>query len=555
MVVASALGLFPFARGLARGEIPGQESVPLDGAHTLFVYEYVRQALLGHVSLLHADAMWYPLGRPFLLGIQNVVDAVIAAPLLGALGLQHGMAALVALVLVTNGLAAGWMGERIGGRGLAGPLAALVVAFAPYAWCETQMGRVTQAVLSPMCLALGFAWTASRVEESRLRPALLSGLWLAVAALEYWFYGFFGCILVGGLYLGAIVGHGRLQALRALAVTALVPAVCAAPFALYVASTWSEMPGANMESPVPNATRLLAGLPGRDALRTAMYVPQLLFGVALLALATRERARAGGLVLAMLFLLGVAVGERVNIGPVEGVHTPLALLRELPGFHRFWWPHRALAGVVVGAAACAAACAAAGGLKRALAALGVALSVGQALWTPGELTSWKAPRRPLWDEALPPGAVLLLPMLDPDAGKQFLSQWAQHHRPMVNGMSMWDEFLWPADFKAWAREQAFLDALLAIERSRPYGRRAAEPNVLAAPNGGAHAPTVRRDAALRRADRLDADDLQDLADLGVVAIVAQLKRTPPEAVTTVTRLAGEPQGTESYAWWPLPPPR
>ncbi len=555
MVVASVLGLLPFARGLAEGEIPGQASVPLDGAHTLFVYEYVRQALLGNVDLLHADAMWYPLGRPFLLGIQNVIDAVIAAPFLGALGLQHGMAAFVAVVLVSNGLAAGWMGERIGGRGVAGPLAALVVAFAPYAWCETQMGRVTQAVLAPLCLALGFAWTATRPDESRLRPAFFSGLWLAVAALEYWFYGFFGCIVVGGLYLGAMLGHGRLHTVRALAVTALVPGLIAAPFALYVASTWSEMPGANMESPVPNATRLFAGFPGRDALRTAMYVPQLLFGVALLGLATRERARLGGIVLAMLFLVGVAVGERVTIGPIEGVHTPLALLRELPGFHRFWWPHRALAGVVVGAAACAAACASAGRRPRALAMLGVGLSVVQALLTPGELTSWKAPRRPMWADALPPGPVLLLPMLDPDAGKQFLSQWAQHHRPMVNGMSMWDDFLWPADFKQWARQQPFIDALLGIERSRPHGRRAAQPNVLASPNGGASAPTVKLDAAIRRAEKLDSDDLQDLANLGVVGIVAHLSRTPTEAVDLLTRLAGPSQGNDSFAWWPLPPPR
>ncbi|MBM4392901.1 MAG: hypothetical protein FJ090_17385 [Deltaproteobacteria bacterium] len=555
VAVVSLLGLFPFARGLSEGEIPGQENVPLDGAHTIFVYEYVRQALLGHVSLLHADAMWYPLGRPFLLGIQNVVDAFLAAPFLGALGVQHGMAAFVALVLVSNGLAAGWMGERIGGRGLAGPLAACVVAFAPYAWCETQMGRPTQAMLSPMCLALGHAWTAADDAESRLRPALWSGCWLVVAALEYWFYGFFGCILVGGVYLGALLGRGRRHTLRALAITALLPALCAAPFALYVASTWTEMPGASMSSPVPNSTRLWAGLPGRNSLRTAMYVPQLLYAVALLPLFTRQRWRAGGLALAMLFLVGVAVGERVDIGPFEGVRTPLALLRELPGFHRFWWPHRALGAVVVGAAAAAAACVAAGGLPRLLATLGIALSAGQALQTPGELTSWKAPRRPLWDEALPPGAVLLLPMLDPDAGKHFLAQWAVHHRPMVNGMSMWDDFLWPQDFEQWVTEQPLLDALLAIERSRPYGRRAAEPNVLASPNGGARAPAVKREVAIRRAEQLDADDLQAFADLGVVGIVAHLARTPPEAVATITRLAGDPSNKGDFAWWPLPAPR
>ena len=548
MLLLSLAGLFPFARGLWRGEIPGQRETPIDGAHTLYVYEYVRLALTGQASLAHADATWFPVGRPFLLGVQNVVDAVLAAPLLGLLGPGDGLALFTALLLVSNGLAAGWLGERVGGRGLAGPVATAVVAFSPFVWCEANVGRTTQVALVPVLLALGLAWTATASPNTGPRRAALTGLALSLAALEYWFYGFFASVLVGALYLGGLLSRPSWHAARDLLLTALVPALVALPFAVYVASTWVEMPGLGNESPVPNATRLGGGLPWKSGLKMALYVPQLLALPALLSILAPGRARAAGLLVATVALLGVAVGENYTLFGVT-FPTPLLLLRELPGFERFWWPHRALAAVTVALAALAAVSVTQGRWQRGMTLVCVGLSVVQVAIRPGELGSWKAPPTPPWDRALPKGPVLALPMLDPDAGKVFLAEWASHHRPLVNGMSMWDEFLWPADYRAWVDTQPLVQALLDLERSRHHGRRTPTSHGRDRPPDGATAPTRESSVAATQAEALTRADVERLADVGVVGIVAQVDRIHPEQSRALTRLLGAPTEGGKYRWW------
>lgn len=545
VLLLSVLGLYPFARGLLRGEIPGQRETPIDGAHTLYVYEYVRLALAGQASLAHADATWFPVGRPFLLGVQNVVDAVLAAPLLALFGPGGGLALFTAFLLVANGLAAGWLGERVAGRGWPGPVAAAVVAFSPFVWCETNVGRTTQVALLPMVLAVGLAWTAAGG-----RQALLTGLALSLAALEYWFYGFFGAVLVGAVYVGVLVSRPNLSTVRDLAVTAVVPALVVLPFAVYVASTWAEMPGLGNTSPVPNATRLAGGMPWSKGLKMVLYVPQLLVVPALLAVLAPGRARALGLALGALFLVGVAVGEHYTLLGVT-FPTPLALLRELPAFERFWWPHRALAGVTVALAALAATTAALGGWRRWTTLACVLASTVQVTVRPGELGSWSAPPRPTWDASLPAGAVLTLPMLDPDAGKLFLAEWAEHHRPMVNGMSMWDEFLWPADYRDWVATQPLVEALLDLERSRHHGRRTPTSHGRDKPPDGATPPSRESAAAVARADALSLADVARLADEGVVGIVARVDRAHPEARRTLDRLLGPATEGDKSCWWRL----
>ena len=165
VLALSLASLWPFAGALLEGRVPGQKELPIDGGNGLFIFALVQDVLLGKADLLHTEAMWFPTGRPFLLVVQNVVDAVAAQPFLLLLGPAHGLAAFTAVALVANGLAAGWMGERIGGRGWSGPAAALVLALCPYIWAEAQVGRVTQTLLFPICLAVGASWTA--VESGR----------------------------------------------------------------------------------------------------------------------------------------------------------------------------------------------------------------------------------------------------------------------------------------------------------------------------------------------------------------------------------------------------
>ncbi|MSQ04083.1 MAG: hypothetical protein EXR71_19710 [Myxococcales bacterium] len=548
VLLVSLGGLWPFGSGLRRGEVPGQQELPIDGGHGLYIYALVGDALRGVGSLLHTDAMWFPTGRPLLLTVQNVIDAVAAQPFLSLLGPQVGLATFAALILVSNGLAGGWLGERVGGRGWAGPAAAVVLAMSPYVWGEAQTGRVTQTLLAPMAVALGHAWTAVDA-----RGGVRAGVWLGVAGLGYWFYGFFGAVVVAAVVFGGLFEGGapRSQRLAALGAAALSSLVIAAPFALLSAASWGEMAGVGTDAaPIPNATRLGGGFFWIRHPRIVAYIPQCLYLVGLLACAGRPRGRAVGLAVATLLLCLTAAGETIRVADMP-IPTPLALMKALPGFDRFWWPHRALAGATVALAALAAVAAGRGGWVRRAAGVGLALTVAQGVGVPGALSTWRVPPRPEWADSLAPGAVLLLPMLDPEVGKVRFAEWIHHRRPLVNGMSMWDEYLWPAAWRTWADSQPLVKALLDAERARPHGRK--KPNPHDPP------PVELAELPVSLPVSLPADAVARLAQAGVGTIVAEVPRTPILSVALLRERLGEPtcDGRGRTCWWvltPGPPP-
>jgi len=541
VLLVSLAGLWPVATRLLRGEVPGQKELPIDGGHGLYIYALVGDALTGHGSFLQTQAMWFPTGRPFLLAVQNVVDAVAAQPFLVALVPQLGLAVFAAGVLVSNGLAGGWLGEQVGGRGWAGPAAASVLALCPYVWGEEQTGRITQTLLAPMVIAVGYAWRASE----RGKGGVGAGVWLGVAGLGYWFYGVFGAAVVAAVILGRMVE--RREAWRGLAgqlwLAAGISLLVAAPFAAFSAASWGEMAGLGVkQDPIPNATRLLGGLYWLPHPRIVAYIPQPLYLVGLVAGFGRPRGRPVALLVVTALLCMTALGETVTVGHTH-VPTPLWLLKQLPGFSRFWWPHRALAGATVALAVLAALAVARGGWARGVAALGLVVSVAQGVGVPGALSSWRVPERPAFVDRLPDGAVLFLPMLDPEAGKVRFAEWVWHRRPMVNGMSMWDEYLWPQTWAKWAGAEPLVSALLTVERSRPHGRR--KPN----PNGeAAETPTVAAEVP-----SLSVDAAHHLFAQGVGSVVADMQRTPAASLALVTAAAGDPtcDPARRFCWWRL----
>lgn len=529
VLALSLASLWPFAGALLEGRVPGQKELPIDGGNGLFIFALVQDVLLGKADLLHTEAMWFPTGRPFLLVVQNVVDAVAAQPFLLLLGPAHGLAAFTAAALVANGLAAGWMGERIGGRGWSGPAAALVLALCPYIWAEAQVGRVTQTLLFPICLAVGASWTA--VESGR--GAARAGGWLALAAAVYWFYGLFGAVVVAAVFLGGVVERPEAwrPRLGGLLVAALVSAAVVAPFALFNAASWSDMAGRGVEeSPVPNATRIFGGLPWQQNPRIVAYVPQLLYGVGLLALLRAPRGRPLALVVATFLLCFTAHGRPVELLGVS-IPSPLAALQAVPGFERFWWPNRALAGAVVALGALAALVVRQAGWARNLAAVFLVGAVAQGAWVPGQLSGWFVPAKPRWGAEIGPGALLFLPMLNPEVGKLRFAQWTWHRRPFVNGMAMWDEFLWPAEWREWAEGDPLMSTLLDIERASPRGRHA---------RSRARSDVDRRELLEERVPALTVAHLAALHAQGVDTIVMDEARTPQASRALLSRLAGEP---------------
>ncbi len=546
VLLLSGAGLWPFLPALLEGRVPGQKELPIDGGNGLFIFALVQDVLAGKTSLLHSDAMWFPTGRPFLLAVQNLVDAVAVQPFLLGLGPSHGLAVFTALLLVMNGLAGGWMGERVGGRGWSGPAAALVLALSPYVWGEEQTGRVTQTILAPICLAVGASWGA--VEQGR--GGAKAGGWLALAAAVYWFYGLFGAVVVAAVFLGALfeAPASWRGPVRGLVLAAVVSAAAVAPFALFTAMSWEDMAGrAQIESPVPNPTRIFGGLPWQNNPRIVAYVPQLLYGVAALTLLrAHRRGRAVALVVATFLLCFTAHGRAVMVLGVP-VPSPLQALQALPGFERFWWPHRALAGATVALAVLAALAVQLPGWIRRLSGVLLLGAAAQGAWVPGVLSGWYVPPNPFWARDVGPGAVLFLPMLNPEVGKLRFAEWTWHRRPFVNGMAMWDEFLWPDEWRRWSSKEPLVSTLLDIERGRPHGRLR---------NAVGLSPAALARLRTVTIPSITVADLDSLHAQGVDTILIDKPRTPSASLSLLTRLAGEPRcdASNRHCWWRLDEP-
>jgi hypothetical protein len=319
------------------------------------------------------------------------------------------------------------------------------------------------------------------------------------------------------------------------------------PFAIFTALSWEDMAGrAQTESPVPNPTRIFGGLPWQANPRIVAYVPQLLYGVGLLALLRARRGRAAGLAVAVLVLLHTAYGRPVQLLGVA-VPSPLQLIQALPGFERFWWPHRALAGATVALAGLAAVAVRERGWIRRLSLLLLLGSAAQGAWVPGALSGWRVPPPPYWARDIGPGAMLFLPMLNPEVGKLRFAEWTWHRRPLVNGMAMWDEFLWPEGWRRWAEGEPLMSALLDIERGHPHGRLRATTGLT--PAALEHLRSVVLPS-------IEARDLEALHVQGIDTVVLDKTRTPAASFALLERIGGAPRCDAGgrACWWRLDAP-
>ena len=438
--------------GVWRGTLPGEGTGPVDGIHSVFYYEAAARRLMGLADFGHIEEMWFPVGRPLLLAQLNVVDALLAAPLVAVLGAARGTALFVVLTLASNAVAGAWLAARVNPSVVARLAGALVLGFCPFVADELEFGRYTQMWLAPTAVAVGLAWGAA---QGGRRAAILTGLAVAFAGYHYWFYGAFAALLVAGVMLGR--GGGR-----QLAVTAVTCLAAVAPFVAYVAVAWQDVPAAGTPPHFPCQTSLVGGIPGLESARLGVYLPQLLILAAVPACLAPKRGGVVGAAIAGGILLSVAFGEYVQVAGTTFA-MPYHALVSLPFFDRFWWPQRALAAVTVAAVVPLAALAARGPRWGFAAVAIAAISAAQAIRAPGAPHQWSLAEQPAWHRAVPPGPVLILPMTQEATGRNTFRAWPSHQRPLVNGMSMWTPDLWPPEFRRWTEQQALMTALLSAE--------------------------------------------------------------------------------------------
>ncbi len=435
--------------------------LPTDGAQGQFIFAEVARAVWGGGSLLWTDRVWFPTGYPFLLSEQNVADALLISPFVALLGPTLPIAWFSFLVLVTNGLAGGWLARMVAGPGWPSVAGAVLLGASPYVFGELSCGRITQAWLAPMCLALGTAWRAA---EGGRRRAVFAGILLALAGYHYWFYGLFVAI---GVVMAVASRAGLKRGAGILAVIGATSAILVAPAIVYVAVNWQAMPGVDIDaSGFRWPARILAGLPGMEAgpiNHETRYLPHLLFLVVGLSFFSWPRRTAVSLSIAAMFLVIMSMGESATVGDAK-LLLPYGWLIRVPGLSRFWWPARAIgAATVLLVPVAALVVRRLRGPHLVAGAVALGLCILQALYLPGRIGTVEGSCDTAWAQTTPNGAVVVLPMLSEAVGRRASFLQPCHGRPLVNGNGMWDGHLWPPTFRAFFETQPLLNALLATE--------------------------------------------------------------------------------------------
>ena len=437
-----------------------------------------------------SDGVYFPVGYPVFGLTPNLLDHALGAPLDWLLPFPWSDNCWWIGALTLGGLAAHRLGREAGGSEGAGLLVGVALMTSEATAREVNLHHAPQSLIFWGPLFLEAVLRLRR--EPRARTAALAGLWLAGAALSYWYYGLF--LAAGALpvllwgRVGA-EGPGR-PPLKLLLVIGGVAAALSAPALAPLLLGWAEGPvtsGGRVPPPVslhesyaavPEALRFVAQH-GNDLLfwlRTTPWDTSNRVSIALLVavvlagrVGAQDRGARRGLwamaALGAVMLLGpylrwsdhlVLVGE-------QAIPLPFRWLGQLhPTLARLTWPERW--GVIVPLALAALAARAP---RPALLALAVGLeSLIVSGNLPVQLTSVRFER--CWSElSVASGAILELPLARAALDAPRVGVHRRFHgRPLVNPLLLPPGARPPEAWKTWSDSQPLLSYLLAFEAGK-----------------------------------------------------------------------------------------
>lgn len=475
---------------LTPGALIGGGEQP-DWTGTLWAWWWTSEALSSGLDPFTGTHNYFPVGQAPVAQF-NLVDGVLAAPLLALLGPVGGMNAFCVLALLLNGLCARALGRAVG-LGEAGAfLAGAAVLSAPFVFFELSQGRPSQAWLAFWLLGARGLWRLSR-GQGGLGEAGLTGVLVALTALTYWYYGLFLCFAAVPLWLAALprlVRERDLDSLGRLGLAAGVTAACLAPALWALTSTYGGLPGVDRAA----EPWMMSGRWGRGEFALSMavrhghwwgwpvwhvaadqYDKRLPLGLLGLALAGLLAGRVPRLPWLGVVLVGwvLTLGPWWKLASGQPVDRPLPYLwlyDHLPGFDRLWWPERFELLVVVGLALLAGA-----GLERlgerlpgpawVLAGLGLGLLLADERWRHSWAPVLAEPVRQVDTTfyAQLQGPLLTTPVQGPGESARYVL-WAQvhHGQPVLGGLGDHLQGHRPAAFDAWVEERALVAALARL---------------------------------------------------------------------------------------------
>ncbi len=470
----------------------------VDATDTVALRGLVADLLASPGGAWVSDGAYFPAGYPVLKLTPNLADHLTGAPL-AALGFPLGDRLWWWLVLAAVGAAGHRLGRQLGGGHGAGALAGVALLSSEAVLREANLHHAPQvmaAIFAPLYLA---ALLRATGPEARPRDAVMTGGWMAAAALTYWYQGLF--LALGGAPI-ALARWRRPRAAAAVAVSAAVALALAGGPLAWTLARQGELPEAPtaasvQQTPGVPAERQLAFAHGVDLALPLRMTPAdrsngvaLVLALACAAAALRER-RAGRR--PAWSLLGVAaVGAVMALGPylkwgeaLAGgrlIPLPFEALSSLhPALARLTWPERWGILIPLGLAAFAARAPRAAWWIPPLLLEGLLRSQN----LPLQVTDLRHEEH--WaDLAAADGAVLELPLSRGwRAGSLPGRHRRWHGRPVVNPLLLPPGHHAPEAWVAWTHAQPLVAGLLALEAGQsPPPPGAAEAAALAAEGVG-----------------------------------------------------------------------
>lgn len=469
---------------LGRAEVPVLVGEGVDLLGTLWTYDHVDRMLRGEVRGLRTD-LFAPHGFDTTVAQgMGWLDAVLALPLVRAMGVPGFYNLHVAVVMALNSLAllALFRSQRAP-LPVAGMLT-ILLATSPYVTHELQEGRITQAHWVFPILLL---WAVQRLLDGRGRwwvSALVAGLSLAAGCLVYWF---------------AAMGVGVVAAIVAVAHVALNPedrrrvllgglVLSVVGIGATLAAAWPAI-GPLLQDSVHRAAAPwflppVSSLPGLVEGTWKAGVPLVLTPLALAAaLVPQQRRRLLPWLLAAALAYTWPHGDGVALGDHAVPSAFVALREAVPLFHRLTWPSRLAPATMLALAGAVAL--ASGHLARATAELPrrraataavcvVLLLVGAADWTwstqeQGFRMRYKSDplqARDLYRQVTEhlDGGIIDIPLV---ASNSEYAYQLVHHRPLLGGPGIDGPNTVSAEHRSYIQGNSYLLALEAAAAGKP----------------------------------------------------------------------------------------
>ncbi|MFN7143606.1 MAG: hypothetical protein ACK4YP_07525 [Myxococcota bacterium] len=443
------------------------------------------------------DMFFYPWGKDIYLHTGgNVLDAILAIPVRWVFGAVGGYNLFVVLVLVLNAIGMKAVAERMGADAHSARLAGVFFAFNPYALNEINGGRPTQVVLSFLLL---YVLDLMKTGESKSPWApVRAGIWLALTALMYWFYAFFGGLAAIGVVVWRLLspreGDSRVHLVARHAAIAVVALAICGPFAYPMMSAGDEVPGMLDVSkwaegdwmPTTNEG-VSVGMYVFDPLTrmSGFWVPKgdsrifleeylnllIVQGVALVVglLLAPKRWRGAGVALLVSSVL-VALGPTLRIGTDAGSELPnhlyMEMVKSVSFLQRLWWPSRALVITHVAIGVCTAWVFAALAKRPVIQTAIVAATLAATVW---ELEKSRLSPMPVWSAHVPAGfrclatgpegAIIELPYA---YDQSHLYYQTVHERPLLGGMVEDNPLFSPLDQIKFRSDNTFVKLLMDV---------------------------------------------------------------------------------------------